>query len=99
MRRYETLKRLRAGEVVELDGRRFHKIGEGEDIQPGDLYIAERNTGPKLLTCHRNVGHGSGNLGSYYIVPTTINYSYDWDECVMVEEATKNADNKWEGVK
>lgn len=50
------------------------------DIQPGDQYIAERNTGPKLLTCKyvdpRN-----------WIVPTNTPsaYSYDVWECFKVK--------------
>ena len=52
----------------------------GGDIESGDLYIAERNTGPHLLTCkYRDVERG-------YIVPTTLAYLYNTCECVKVVE-------------
>lgn len=79
MREYATLKALRRGETIDLEGIKL-VMDEGE-IQPGDLYVAERNTGPKLLTCKRVDEEDD------WILPTTNNYSYDIGECVKVREA------------
>ena len=79
MRDYATVRALLRGEVVDLGGLRFRKR-DGE-IEPGDLYIAERNAGPDLLTCARV--HPDG-----IVFPTTVAYPYDLGECVRVEEAT-----------
>jgi len=76
-REYKTVKALRAGEVVEIEGVRFRAI-EGE-IQPGDWYVAERNTGPHLLTCREN------DKENRWIVPVEEKYSFDTGECVRVE--------------
>jgi len=47
---YKTIKLLRSGKVLNLNG--LLLIADpNREIYPGDLYIAERNTGPKLLTC------------------------------------------------
>ena len=81
MREYPTLKALREGETVELGGMKF-RMAEGE-IKPGDLYIAERNTAPKLLTAKEIVGDWLGA----YIIPTTPEYPYNVSESVKVEEA------------
>lgn len=77
--RYPTLKTLKRGEVVDLDGIKL-KMDEGE-IQPGDLYVGERNTGPHLLTA-REVNREFG-----CIFPTCDAYPYDINECVKVREA------------
>ncbi len=47
-------------------------------IKPGDLYLAERNTGPKLLTCRE--------VSSQFqcIHPIEIGYSFDTWECRKV---------------
>lgn len=47
-----------------------------DPIQPGDLYIAGRNTGPHLLTC-RELGNGC-------IHPVERFYAFDLDECRKV---------------
>jgi hypothetical protein len=84
--RYLALQLLHAGGVLELSGIRPRKrTGE---IQPGDLYVGERNTGPKLLTC-KEVRFAAGVPD--FVVPTTANYAYDWSECVRVEEALPSA--------
>jgi hypothetical protein len=57
-------------------------MDQGE-IQPGDLYVAERNTGPQLLTA-REV-----NREFNCIYPTEPAYAYDIWECVKVREATE----------
>lgn len=77
MREYKTLRALHRGEAVEVEGMRFRKV-EGA-IGPGDMYIAERNTGPKLLWA-RTIENGA-------VFPTTNDYPFDLHECVKVEEA------------
>ena len=47
-----------------------------EEIKPGDTYMAQRNTGPHLLTCRKIVDG--------YIVPTENAYFFDLSECVKV---------------
>jgi hypothetical protein len=47
-------------------------------IQPGDTYLAERNTGPKLLTCLSVSDYG-------WVVATDImEYSYNTRDCIKV---------------
>lgn len=46
------------------------------EIKPDDLYIAERNTGVKLLTCRE--------IGDRCIVPKEVAYSFDTWECAKV---------------
>lgn len=86
-REYASLKILHGEGILVLDGLKLKKV-EGE-IQPGDLYIGERNQGPKLLTCkevrkNEHFPHNSMNPG--FVIATTMDYSYDLDECVKVEE-------------
>lgn len=50
----------------------------GEPILPGDLYIAQRNTGPKFLTCAR--------LGDAWVGAKEPAYTFDFSECVKVRE-------------
>lgn len=76
--RYQTISALKAGEVINLDGLLLEK--DDGAIQPGDLYVAERNQGPRLLTAERIDSH----LGC--IFPTTAAYAYDIRECVKVRE-------------
>lgn len=49
-----------------------------DEIIPGDLYLAERNQGVKLLEA-KEIKDG-------YIVPTTLAYCYDIFECCKVKE-------------
>jgi hypothetical protein len=91
MREYRTIKALRRGEEVEIGGIRFRMAidqnGKEKEIKKGDLYIAERNTGPKLLEAENVVGPGEGPGGfGGWIKPTSTDYSYDTDECVAVIE-------------
>lgn len=77
-REYATLKALNKGETIIVEGRTVHQI-DGK-IEAGDLYVAEKNTGPKLLIAARvNVIDG-------WIHPISNDYSYDIYECVRVEE-------------
>jgi hypothetical protein len=89
MREYKAIRALRAGQVLDLEGLRFRMAvdeqGVEKPIQAGDLYIAERNTGPQLLTALKVVQEQS--LCGGYIIPTTSNYPYDLPECVKVVEA------------
>jgi hypothetical protein len=90
-REYRTIKALRRGEVVDIGGIRLRMDidhdGKEKEIKKGDLYIGERNTGPKLLMAEKIVGPGEGP-GGYggWIKPTSTDYSYDIDECVRVIE-------------
>ena len=92
MREYRTIRALCSGEVVDLGGIKFKmdvdEKGKEREIQKGDLYIAERNTGPRLLEAEKVVGSGEGPNGyGDWIQPTTMEYSYDTGECVKVVEA------------
>ena len=49
------------------------------DILPGDTYIAERNTGLRLLTCRQN------NKDRGWVVPVGPEYLYDTGECFRIE--------------
>lgn len=51
-----------------------------EKITPGDMYLAERNTGVILLECKTVDESGS------FIIPTTNDYCFDVWECVKVVE-------------
>lgn len=92
MRDYRTIRALRNGEIVDLGGIKFKmdvdENGEEREIREGDLYIAERNTGPKFLTAAKVVKPGEGPNGhGNWIQATTTDYSYDIPECVKVVEA------------
>lgn len=84
-REYRTLKALRRGEVVDLDGIRLVMDGDGKVRQPGDLYIAERNTGPKLLVV-KSVTMAPCDCCVAWVNPTTTDYNFDGPECVRVRE-------------
>lgn len=51
-------------------------VSSPDPIQPGDTYLAERNTGPHLLTCHK--------VKNNYIVPVEMAYCYDVWECIKI---------------
>ena len=51
---------------------------EGTDVKPGDTYLAERNTGVKLLTCKQHNRHYG------YLISEENEYPYDTRECVKV---------------
>ena len=84
MRDYRTIRALRRGEVVDLGGIKFKmdvdENGDEGEIREGDLYIAERNTGPHLLTAKVIDQRG-------WIYPTCNGYAFNWGECVKVVEA------------
>lgn len=68
-------------ESGQIEGVPFKVTGRGTDIQPEDSYIAERNTGLKLLTCRRN------DLLEGWVVAKEPEYSYDTGECIRIELA------------
>lgn len=53
-----------------------------DPIQPGDIYLAERNSGPKLLICKYVKYTELGDPD--WIVPTETAYSFDVQECVKI---------------
>lgn len=89
-REYKSIRALREGKVLDLDGLRLRmdvdEKGQEKEIQPGDLYVAERNTGPQLLTAEKIVDPVDF-WGGKFVIPTTMNYPYDLHECVKVVEA------------
>lgn len=92
MRDSEIIQALRAGKVVDLEGLRLRMSvgpdGKMRGIRTGDLYIAERNTGPHLLTAAQVVEPGEGPNGhGNWVVATTPAYPFDIWECVPVVEA------------
>lgn len=64
-------------ESGEVEGVPF-RLRDG-DIESGDIYIAERNTGLKILTCAKN-DHERG-----WIEPVESAYLYDVGECLRIE--------------
>lgn len=90
MREYRALRTLRRGEVLELEGLRLRMDvdagGAEKPVVSGDLYVAERNTGPQLLTAKEVVSPEDGSLS--YVIATTMAYPYDRHECVKVVEAS-----------
>lgn len=85
-REYPTLKKLLNGETVEVDGFRVQMVGHGYEIKPGDLYVGERNTAPRLLVAKR-VSENPSPPGQGYITPVEMAYSYNIRECIKVCEA------------
>lgn len=80
LRPYKTITALERGEEVDIGGGLLVKMVEG-DLEPGDLYVAERNTGPHLLTC-REINEELG-----CVFATILAYPFDTNECVKVCEA------------
>lgn len=64
-------------DTIEFEGEKLKLSDKKNDIEPGDVYIAGRNTGPHLLTC-RSVS----SLG--FIVPEENQYPFDIYECRKV---------------
>ena len=85
VRERKTILALRGGEVIDLEGIKLKMVvgpdGQEKKIRSGDLYVAERNTGPELLTAKKIVEDGE------FIIPTCNGYPYDIYECVKVCEA------------
>ena len=51
---------------------------QDEPLVPGDIYLAERNTGPHLLTCSRM------SADMFYVIPREMAYCYNSWECHKV---------------
>ena len=92
-REYKTIKALRRGETIDFEGIKLKMDtdanGDEVKVKKGDLYIAERNTGPKFLTAEKIVPwpiKDSTNKHGGWIQPTTLDYSFDLGECVKVVE-------------
>jgi len=64
MEPYEIIKKLRNGEIVNLRGVLYQKVDR--EICVGDLYVAERNTGPKLLIAREIVPYPTPENGLKY---------------------------------
>lgn len=61
-------------------------------IEPGDLYLARRNTGWELLTCkiHRKEPLPGERFG-WWITPVEVAYAYNTHECWKVVEMKEEA--------
>jgi len=79
MRAYEMLTKLDTGVEIDFEGVKIRKVGDWQDLKPGDTYIAERNTGPKLLTV-REV-----DLASACIYAKEPAYAFDLGEVRKIE--------------
>lgn len=77
---------LREKGEVEFEGMKLRYLGEWRDLKPGDIYVAERNSGPKLLTV-REVKETFGDENQWVgaVFPVEVAYPYDLSECVKVE--------------
>lgn len=64
-------------EIIEFADKWGLFLKWNEPIRPGNLYLAKRNTGVKFLTCQC--------LGNGYVMSEENEYSYDFNECVLVE--------------
>lgn len=62
-------------------------VVSSDPIRPGDTYLAERNDGPKLLTCNKVINNSLGEPS--YVVPEENAYCYDVWECVKIVEEKK----------
>ncbi len=73
--------------TIEFEGVMFQAFPDDE-IQPGDTYLAARNTGVQLLTCRENVPRPTEENGlkhGGWIHAVEMVYSYNTHECVKVE--------------
>lgn len=70
---------LRMGGIVDIEGVKFVIDGDGA-VAVGDTYIAERNTGPKLLTAKELDDRN-------WIIPEEDAYYFDTWECCKVRLA------------
>ncbi|HEY1249194.1 MAG TPA: hypothetical protein VGE97_09415 [Nitrososphaera sp.] len=89
---------LRDGGTITVEGCDFVIDGDGRPTKKGDWYIAERNTGPKLLTVKCFCYYTSSNEDiektddvralhdPSWINPVESEYAYDYHECVKVKE-------------
>jgi len=88
---YPIQRQVREEGTVELEGMTLRIIpGKeyGSDLEPGDTYVAERNSGPKLLTVKEVHTHNThpGARHTNWVVPVEqYAYSFDPGECAGVE--------------
>lgn len=80
---HETLRKLREGEVVDLEGLLFVMDGDGA-VAAGDTYIGARNT-VDIYTCR------SVNAEQGWVNPVGTGYPFDTSECIKVREADAGA--------
>lgn len=76
---------LRRDGRVLFEGRWLTYLGEWVDLRPGDTYVAERNSGPKLLTVRevrKTLGEHDEYAGAVFAVEPA--YPFDLWECVKV---------------
>lgn len=72
---------IRDNNEVEFEGATLRMIPgkeSGRTLEIGDTYIAERNSGPHLLTVRKSDPRG-------WIESVENAYSFDWNECVGVD--------------
>jgi len=79
-RLYATINALLVGRAVTIDGVSYIKDGNGQ-VHDGDIYIAERNTGPEVLVAEKVCTLE----GQHWVRPVSMAYSYDYHECVKVK--------------
>lgn len=81
-----TVQQLKAGMIIDLQGIKLCQ--DTGDLMPGDLYVGERNTGPKLLTVFKVVYHDPQEEKIInYVIPKGPGYPFDGHEVVKVKEA------------
>lgn len=68
---------LRLVGTADFEGVTLKMVGESDSLQPGDIYVAERNQGPKLLTVRE--------IKINAVFPVEVAYPYDLWECVKVK--------------
>lgn len=91
------VQRIKAGETVDVDGITF--VHDDSTWHVGDLYLAQRNGDPKLLTV-RDFGYWGPDhsIGLYdhatldgeqcsLVFPVEPAYPFNFYECVKVREA------------
>lgn len=95
---------LREGQTVALEDKFIKMIPEksrGSDLEKGDRYFAERNSGPRLLTVDYIVDQAyadsHGLQFSGWVSPVEIAYSFDFHECVGVE-VLDTCPGAWDGA-
>lgn len=95
MRDYSTLRALRNGETITIEGCEF--VADNSPLEVGDWYIGERNQGPKLATVKRfakwdydqelKLVDAPSFDEADVVFPMEWNvYAYDATECVKVRE-------------
>jgi hypothetical protein len=73
--------------IAELKKIMDERIFEGlrfeikETLEPGDVYLAARNTGPHLLTVEKIVY----DVGAPFVIPVENAYAFDLAECVAIK--------------